>query len=195
MVLDDIEQDNLDTVIEEVPQEIIVAISIPEEITKQDKQKKLHYIDDVELTALLMKEIHSRSLFMVNNPDKKPPGASNALGEWYIRVVDRLLTRGNFRGYSENYKMEFRSSAYLFFARYWYKFDSTRVQSNQRENSTEIKGGFSYFTTLAWTSILGTLKDMNLDYKNSSDMVDNVTKTSSSDAITEYYTGRNYVNF
>lgn len=166
---------------------------------KSEIKEKANYIDDLELTRILIHEINIRNQKISNN--EKPDGPSNQLGAWFIKVVDRMLTRGNFRGYSDNYKDEFKSNAYLFFARYWWKFDAKRVAGNYIKNtsgekvlkeSIAYKGGFSYFTTLAWTASLGALKSLKESDASRQKMAEDKFKHSEDDITTEYYVGRNY---
>lgn len=166
---------------------------------KSEIKEKANYIDDLELTRILIHEINIRNQKVANN--EKPDGPSNQLGAWFIKVVDRMLTRGNFRGYSDNYKDEFKSNAYLFFARYWWKFDAKRVAGNYIKNtsgekvlkeSITYKGGFSYFTTLAWTASLGALKSLKESDASRQKMAEDKFKHSEDDITTEYYVGRNY---
>lgn len=167
---------------------------------KTEIKEKANYIDDLELTRILIHEINIRTQKVANN--EKPDGPSNQLGAWFIKVVDRMLTRGNFRGYSDNYKDEFKSNAYLFFARYWWKFDAKRVAGNYikgpsegervLKESTTYKGGFSYFTTLAWTASLGALKALKETDSSRQKMAEDKFKHSEDDITTEYYVGRSY---
>lgn len=190
------------------------------EFKKLIKEKQV-YINDLELTKILIKEINNRK-YIIEQTKEKVPGPSNQLGEWFVKVTDHMLTRGNFRGYSDNYKDEFKSNAYLFFARYWWKFDPTRVAGNKikppkdaelksdgkyyiSENNTEIewkqlykpesewKGGFTFFTTLAWTGTLGALKTLKEADNFKQKMAEDMTKTSKIDTMTEYYVDRSYV--
>lgn len=177
-------------------------------MSSETKEAK-NYIDDLELTRLLIEEINNRKN-LIKSGSEKLPGPSNQLGAWYIKVVDRLLTKHNFRGYSDNYKDEFKSSAYLFFARYWWKFDPSRVKGNidkellelaeiqeeteEIENSVplkeELKGGFTFFTTLAWTGILAALKVLKLNDAFRKKMAELKTKTSESEINSDFYTDR-----
>lgn len=165
---------------------------------KKEFKEKTMYIDDLDLTRILIQEIQNRQSLIEQG--LKPVGPSNALGVWFVKVVDRMLTRGNFRGYSDNYKDEFKSNAYLFFARYWWKFDATRVIGNYsvkdgvktlKEPET-FKGGFSYFTTLAWTATMGALKTLKENDISRQKIAEDKFKNSGDDIATEYYVGRQY---
>lgn len=169
---------------------------------KTEFREKQVYIDDLHLTRVLIKEVLARKAFVEDpkNEGKKPAGPSNVLGEWFVKVTHRMLTRGNFRGYSDNYKDEFKSNAYLFFARYWWKFDATRVIGNYTTKDgvktlkpeEEFKGGFSYFTTLAWTATMGALKVLKEADNSRHTLADSKFRNSGDDINLEYYTGRNF---
>ena len=188
------------TIQDEENLEIVEITKDPELVNyiKSEIKEKANYIDDLELTRILIQEIALRTQKVSNN--EKPNGPSNQLGAWFIKVVDRMLTRGNFRGYSDNYKDEFKSNAYLFFARYWWKFDAKRVAGNYIKGITEgervlkeestLKGGFSYFTTLAWTASLGALKVLKEADSSRQKMAEDKFKHSAEDITTEFYIGR-----
>lgn len=56
--------------------------------------------------------------------------ASERLAEYYMLMQERVLSRSNWRNYTPEYKNELRSMGSLFFTRYWWKFDYTRVAAN-----------------------------------------------------------------
>lgn len=85
-------------------------------------------------------------------------GPGEELGEFFILIVDRMLTKSNWSGYSDNYMDEFKSSAYWFFSRYWMKFNILKVKGQENKPEHLKTGGFSYFSTLTYSGILAALK-------------------------------------
>jgi hypothetical protein len=110
-------------------------------ILTPDKKFKDFRINFIEVNRNDMKE-----KFKCNVP-------SNELGKYYIDVVDNLLKRNNFNNYT--YKDDFKSEAYYFFIRYWWKFRPEKVN---KESNKGLVGGFSYFTTMAWTGFREVIK-------------------------------------
>jgi hypothetical protein len=195
---------------------------------RDKKQPKQLYIEDSELTRLLLSEISNRkTISETAEIGTKLPGPSNQLGEWFIKVTHRMLTRGNFRNYSDNYKDEFKSDAYLFFARYWWKFDprkvaqnlillpNTTVVKNKKQKMTtyywqetkdaekieyvpelkpseQLLGGFSYFTTLAWTGTLGALSSLKKADEFRQNIAENMMKDSRSNTTLDYFNDRHF---
>jgi len=211
------------------------------QFVKTEIKEKSMYIDDIDLTSTLISEIKEREKYLSENITRdgcitKIKGPSNILGEWFIKVTDRMLTRYNFRGYSDNYKDEFKSNAYLFFARYWWKFNPERVTQNWTtlpkksdttyiwinestsetpqlypyytsnsgelvrwektlKSDTELKGGFSYFTILAWTAALNALKVLKENDQNRKHMAESLVRTSENDINTDFYTSTNFTEY
>jgi hypothetical protein len=197
-------------------------------VKKQPKQEKQLYIDDKELTELLIKELTARKAIAdVAEVGAKLPGPSELLGEWFVKVTHRMLTRGNFRNYSDNYKDEFKSDAYLFFARYWWKFDPRKVAQNlillpnttivvnkkqktktffwsETKESEKIEyvpdmkdaelllGGFSYFTTLAWTGTLGALSTLKKADEFRQNLAENMMNDSRNNTTLDYFNDRHF---
>jgi len=88
-----------------------------------------NYIDDVEITRVLLRDKETPN-GLDEDGKPKPPKASEELGEMYLMMIEKILSRGNFRGYTEEYKNEMRGMAHIFFARYWWKFSPEKVQFN-----------------------------------------------------------------
>lgn len=188
-------EENIDELLP-VPEEIIEElVSENTDQTKQKEKTQKIYIDDLELTRILIEESTNRINLSLQDPSAKLPGPSNKLGEWFIKVTDHMLTRGNFRGYSDNYKDEFKSSAYLFFARYWWKFDASKVKQNTDKNGNfkdqqDLKGGFSFFTTLAWTGTLSALKTLKEADEFRKNIAESKTRDTEGDITTDFYLHR-----
>ncbi len=129
-------------------------------IEKTEEQKKKFYIDDFALTKQLMRE---QQEFL--NGDRK--SSSNELASQFITVLEHVLTKHNFSGYSKNYKDEFRSKAYMLFVKHWHKFDPKKARLNYyqkdgelfyKEDVTELRGGFGWFSLFSSTASIDEIK-------------------------------------
>lgn len=231
--LQEIEESDIDEIISEFLEETLDTIDTIDTVEpiKKLSNKRQNYIDDLEMTALLVKEAKERQLFENTKPENvKSLGPSNMLGEWFIKITERMLSRGNFRNYSDNYKDEMRSDAYLFFARYWWKFNPEKVTQNWtlppkdaiwenvydtegvivsknifvNENDVKVpwhskmkpeeewKGGFSFFTTLAWSGAIGALKIRKKEDEQRQKIAEDMAKNSRDSTSTEYYIDRHF---
>jgi len=129
-------------------------------IEKTAEQKKKFYIDDLELTQQLMKE---QKEYLAG--DRKT--SSNDLASKFIIVLEHVLTKYNFSGYSKNYKDEFRSKAYILFVKHWFKFkpEKTRLNYYQKdgelyfkEDPKEYRGAFGLFSLFSSTGAIDEIK-------------------------------------
>jgi len=113
----------------------------------------MNYIDDKELTKLLMKEIQERK-------DGKRKGPSNELTEKFLLIYNKILTRNNFSGYTNAWKNEFYDKATMKFMRNWYKFNPKKIQANYKKGQYigPVKGAHTFFTTIVFSSIFDVIR-------------------------------------
>lgn len=121
------------------------------------------YCDDYALTALLLKEQEE-----FRNGERT--SASDEIGTYFLTIREHVLTKRNFSGYSQNYKDEFRSKANELFAKHWHKFDPIRARKNYtqkdgelflKEDKTEWRGGFGWFSLFCRTAAIDEIKRLN----------------------------------
>ena len=119
-----------------------------------------YYIDDYKLTVDLRRE---QKEFRAG--ERK--SASNELAKDFIMILEHVLTKHNFSGYSKNYKDEFRSKAYELFVKHWHKFDPLRARLNYyqkdkelflKEDEAEWRGGFGWFSLFSSTASIDEIK-------------------------------------
>lgn len=98
--------------------------------------------------------------------------ASEKLASYFMLIEERILSKGNWRGYTNEYKNELRSMGSLFFARYWWKYNPLRVNKNKleenhnyNEDDDVLYGAFTYFTNLISSAFLGGISDINKSKK------------------------------
>jgi hypothetical protein len=123
---------------------------------------KIDYIDDKELTKKLLLEIE-------NYKSGKQKTASNDLAVCSLRILERILSRRNFKNYTDDYKDEFRSKAHFLFAKYWHRYEPEKVRKNfyvkdgikYLKDKSEWQGAFSWFTLLSWTACTDEIKRLN----------------------------------
>jgi len=134
---------------------------LPRDKTKEEKKK--FYIDDYALTKQLFEE---QDQFRKGEITR----SSEDLASKFITILEHVLTKHNFSGYSRNYKDEFRSLAYEKFVKHWHKFDPTRARLNYyqldgelfyKENKEELRGGFGWFSLFSSSSAIDVIKKMN----------------------------------
>ena len=97
-----------------------------------------NYLNDSDLTRVLLRD-KSVDNGLKEDGTKKPPRSSEELAEMYLLMVQKVLTKPNFRGYSTEYANELRGHANIFFSRYWWKFDPLRVASNVNLEESKAK--------------------------------------------------------
>ena len=133
-------------------------VKIPKK--KGRKPQTNHYIDDVRLTKDLRRE---QKEFKEGLRTK----SSNELAKDFIMVLEHVLTKHNFSGYTKNYKDEFRSKAYELFVKHWHKFDPLRARLNYyqkdnvlylKEDEAEWRGGFGWFSLFSKTAAVDEIK-------------------------------------
>jgi len=148
------------------------------EKAQKDIENANHYINDYDLTKLLMKE---QSEF--KSGERRTP--SEELSKAFLLILDHVLTKRNFSGYSRNWKDEFRSKAHILYVKHWHKFDPLRARLNYTQkdgelflkDETEFRGAFGWFSLFSRTGALDELKRLKsqgeklkeiIDSKNSS---------------------------
>ena len=143
-------------------------------IEKTDEQKKKFYIDDFALTKQLMTE---QAQYL--NGDIK--SSSNELASQFITVLEHVLTKHNFSGYSKNYKDEFRSKAFELYVKHWHKFDPERARLNYfqkdgelflKEDKAEWRGGFGWFSLFSQTAAVDEIKRFKRHREKLKEIVD-----------------------
>ena len=131
---------------------------LPRERTEAEKKK--FYIDDYALTKQLMKEQKDFKEGLIKT-------SSNDLAKQFIIVLEHVLTKHNFSGYSKNYKDEFRSKAYMLYVKHWHKFDPAKARLNYyqkdgelffKEDVSELRGGFGWFSLFSSTASIDEIK-------------------------------------
>jgi hypothetical protein len=144
-------------------------------IEKTSEQKKKFYIDDLALTQQLMKE---KEEYLAG--ERKT--SSEDLARQFIIVLEHVLTKHNFSGYSKNYKDEFRSKAYMLFVKHWFKFkpEKTRLNYYQKdgelyfkEDPTEYRGAFGLFSLFSSTASIDEIKRFKRQREKLKEIVDN----------------------
>jgi hypothetical protein len=148
----------------------IMAKDLPKNITKgsipkekSEAEKSKFYIDDYKLTKLLLKE-------QKEFQEGLRKTSSNELAKYFITILEHILTKHNFSGYSKNYKDEFRSKSYMLFVKHWHKFDPTRARLNYfqkngelfyKEDVEELRGAFGWFSLFAQTASVDEIRRLN----------------------------------
>lgn len=131
---------------------------LPREKTADEKKK--FYIDDYQLTKDLLRE-------QKEFKEGLRKSSSNELAKQFITVLEHVLTKHNFSGYSKNYKDEFRSKAYMLFVKHWHKFDPAKARLNYyqkdgelffKEDVAELRGGFGWFSLFSQTASIDEIK-------------------------------------
>lgn len=143
-------------------------------ITQSKAENANHYIDDVYLTKLLMKE---QAEF--RNGERRT--ASEELAVFFLTILDHILTKRNFSGYSRNWKDEFRSKSHELFAKHWHKFDPERARLNYYQKDKELylkpqeewRGGFGWFSLFCRTGALDEIKKLQNQSKKIQEIIDN----------------------
>lgn len=133
-----------------------------EKEAKDEKEGNADYIDDLVLTKLLLTE-------MQEFKDGERKSASNELAGHFLHILDRIMKRANFKGYSDEYKDEFRSKAQILFVKHWYKFKPESIQKNwytknkvkHFKEEAEWKGAFTWFSLMSWTGCTDEIKRLN----------------------------------
>ena len=124
------------------------------------KKEDKFYIDDYRLTVDLLRE-------QKEFKEGLRKSASNELAKDFITILEHVLTKHNFSGYSKNYKDEFRSKAYELFVKHWHKFDPLRARLNYyqkdkelflKEDVAEWRGGFGWFSLFSSTASIDEIK-------------------------------------
>lgn len=155
----------------ELPKNISID-NLPREKTKEEKKK--FYIDDFALTKQLLKEQKDFKDGLVKT-------SSNDLAQQFIIVLEHVLTKHNFSGYSKNYKDEFRSKAYMLYVKHWHKFDPTKARLNYyqkdgelfyKEDVSELRGGFGWFSLFSSTASIDEIKRFKRIRENLKEIVD-----------------------
>ena len=132
-----------------------------------------HYVDDYELSALLMKE---QAEFKAG--DRRTP--SEELSRTFLLILDHVLTKRNFSGYSRNWKDEFRSKAHILYVKHWHKFDPIRARLNYIQKDGELflkekeefRGGFGWFTLFCRTGALDEIKRLKIQSTKLKEILD-----------------------
>ena len=155
----------------ELPHNIKLG-ELPREKTKEEKKK--FYIDDYALTKDLMRE-------QAEFREGLRKSSSNELAKEFMTVLEHVLTKHNFSGYSKNYKDEFRSKAYELFVKHWHKFDPTRARLNYfqkdgelflKEDKAEWRGGFGWFSLFSSTASIDEIKRFKRHREKLKEIVD-----------------------
>ncbi len=127
---------------------------------KKTKKEVNFYIDDYRLTKDLLRE-------QKEFREGLRKSSSNELAKDFITVLEHVLTKHNFSGYTKNYKDEFRSKAYELFVKHWHKFDPYRARLNFyqkngelffKEDESEWRGGFGWFSLFSKTASIDEIK-------------------------------------
>lgn len=84
---------------------------------------------------------------------------SNIFGGMIVIIMDKILTRPNFSGYS--YKDEMKSLATEHILKYTYKFDTYR----QSKISGQYISAFTYISTIVFNAFVATINKQNEEYK------------------------------
>ncbi len=132
-----------------------------------------HYLDDLVLTAKLMKEQKE-----FKDGDRR--SASESLSLDFLLILDHMLTKRNFSGYSRNWKDEFRSKSHELYVKHWHKFDPIRARLNyiQRDGELflkdveEFKGAFGWFSLFCRTGALDEIKRLKHQSAKLKEIVD-----------------------
>jgi len=100
---------------------------------RKRKPKKIeNYIEDRELTTLLMKEINKLPKEVLGKRERgaKPPSPSEELSNAYLEIMYNILRKPNFSGYYEEVRESIISRCQIVFLLNWYKFKPYRVRNN-----------------------------------------------------------------
>ena len=125
------------------------------------------YINDKELTDELLKEIEEFK-------EGKRKGASEYLGEAFLKTFNKIMTKHSYRNYSEDWRQDFLSKASYLFARHWYKFNPTKQQKNyfQKDGKKYLKeekdwlGAHNWFTLFCVTAIHDIIREKKKEKEN-----------------------------
>jgi len=133
--------------------------------------KKNFYIDDKKLTATLLKEIEEYK-------QGKRKGASEELGEAFLKIFNKIMTKQSYRNYSDDWKNDFLSKASYLFARHWHKFNPYKQQKNyfQRNNKKYLKdekdfeGALNWFSLFCFTAIHDIIRERKKEKEEKENM-------------------------
>jgi hypothetical protein len=131
---------------------------------RKNRNKSRDYVNDKELTDLLLKEIEERKQGLRKGP-------SNELAEKFLLILDKILTSYKYKNYTDLWKDEFKSFAIYLFAAHWYKFKPERAQKNYYTRNGEkilkdekdFEGAVGYFTLLVTTAIHDTIRKLKAE--------------------------------
>jgi hypothetical protein len=103
------------------------------------EKEKVDYLDDYQLTTLLMKEMNSFSEQDLDDfkTKKRHPVPSDELTEAYLTIMYSILRKPNFSGYYEEVREAIISKCQIIFLNNWYKFKPYRVRNNFKIDRTE----------------------------------------------------------
>ena len=141
---------------------------------KKKTKKDTFYIDDYRLTKDLFRE-------QKEFKEGKRKQASNELAKDFIMILEHVLTKHNFSGYTKNYKDEFRSKAYELFVKHWHKFDHLKARLNYyqkdgelylKEDIDEMRGGFGWFSLFSKTGAVDEIKKFKKYREKMQEIVD-----------------------
>jgi len=85
--------------------------------TKEEIEKEKHYFDDVKVTKTLMRDIKNGKI-------------SEELGEIFMKIQEKILTKPNFSGYYGGIRENMISNGVFVFLKNWSKFKPYRVKNN-----------------------------------------------------------------
>jgi hypothetical protein len=145
---------------------------LPREKSKEEQNK--FYVDDYELTKLLLKE-------QKEFHEGLRKTSSNELAKQFITILEHVLTKHNFSGYSKNYKDEFRSKAYMLFVKHWHKFKPEKARLNYyqkdgelffKEDVNELRGAFGWFSLFSSTASIDEIKRFKRIRENNQKIID-----------------------
>ena len=139
------------------------------------KKKEVNfYMDDVRLTKDLIREQAEFKAGLRKT-------SSNELAKDFIIVLEHVLTKHNFSGYTKNYKDEFKSKAYELYVKHWHKFDPLRARKNYyqkdgelylKEDESEWRGGFGWFSLFSRTAAVDEIKRFKKIRENMKEIID-----------------------
>lgn len=87
----------------------------------------------------------------------------NIFGEMAMQVIDNILKRPNFSGYS--YKDEMKSLAIEHILKYTYKFDTYK----QSQLSGQFVSAFTYISTIIFNAFVATINKQNSEHQKAKD--------------------------
>ena len=116
---------------------------------KEEVKNINDYIDDYELTKMLMKEVEE-----YKQGKRKSP--SEELSKKFLTIFYHFISSWKYYGYTDDRKQDFLSQASYLFLKNWHKFNPEKVQKNWKQKNNEkylvkedeYRGAFSFFTMI-----------------------------------------------